>query len=206
MKFVKQTTLTFMVLISVAYINFSFAQPPKDTTEFIEQTSVRSMAIIGAAEIALEVSRSQEVKAFAQKFISEYETVMNGVRELAETKNIEIAEENELKDRAKNLIFKERDQNSFDVAYANNQLPAVQQMILMFQEAADSTDYEVRNFAVSTLPQLRRHLLMTEQLYAGTAETKTDIYHDRDNQLDSNNSSADDEQNRRVPTTDRLYP
>lgn len=206
MNCIKQTSLALLVFISCAALNFSYAQPPQNAKEFIEQVSVRSMAIIGAAEIALDISRSQEVKAFAQKIISEYEPIKDAVNELADNEGLAIADEKELKETAKNLIFEERDQESFDVAYANNQVPAIQQLILMFQQAADSTDYEVRNFAVSTLPQLRRHLLMAEQLYAGTAETKTDIYHDRDNQLDSDNPDVDDEQNRRVPTTDRIYP
>lgn len=204
MNYIERTLLALVLLVPA--FSITYAQPPQNAKEFIDQVSMRSMAIIGAAEIALDITRSQEVKAFAQKIISEYEPIMESVNELAKSENIEIADKHELKETAKKLMIQERDQKSFDVAYANNQLPAIRQMILMFQDAADSTEYDVRNFAVSTLPQLRRHLLMAEQLYAGTAETRTDIYHDRDNQLDSDNPDIDEEQNRRIPATDRLYP
>lgn len=203
---IKRKLQALLLIFSFAWAGAANAQPPQNPKEFIDQVSVRSLAIISAAELALEISTSQEVKGYAQKMISEYESITNGINDLAQEKNIATLNEGELKETAKTLIFQERNQQSFDVAYANNQVPAIQQLILMFQEASDSKDYEVRTFAAGTLPKLRRHLLMAEQMLAGTAETKTDIYQDRDNQLDRNNPDAKDEENKRIPTTDRIYP
>jgi len=203
---IKRTLQALLIFFSFTFLSTGNAQPSQTPQEFVDQVSVRSVAIISSAELALEISSSQEIKGYARKIISEYEPILAGVKNLAKQKDIKVLNENELKETAKTLVFQERSQQSFDVAYANNQVPAIQQLILMFQEASNSGDYEVRTFAAGTLPKLRRHLLMAEQILAGTAETKTDIYQDRDNQLDSNNPGAENEENKRIPTTDRIYP
>lgn len=168
------------------------------TANFINKAVAKGVADIGAAELALEESSSQEVKAYAQIMIDDNMDINKTLVDLARDKNIQLANSDEFVDKALSLMVTPNEK-SFDVAYAKNQLRTHQEKIDWFQRAADSDDYEMRNIATSILPELRRHLLMAEQLVAATAETKTDIYQDRKNQVNTEANPGID----RVPSTDK---
>lgn len=179
-----------------------FAQSDRSTESFIDDALIRSSAILAAAELALEKSTSQEVRGYAQRITSEYNTINNQLRGLADTKDLKVADDDDLSRRSQDLVLNVQQQDEFDVAYGNNQVPAIQQIVLIFQDAANSKDYDTRTLATATLPKIRRHLLMAEQLLAATTETRTDIYQSRDNQLERDDGQG----STRVPSTDSLYP
>jgi putative membrane protein len=196
-------TLLFSLFV---FSSSSFAQnTPPDVSHtpesFIQDALIRSYAILGAAEQALEQSSSQEVKAYAQRMIDDYDTITSELSALAESKEFPV-QENEIQDSARNLVISEPDPQAFDVAYGKNQVPALWHIINLFQSAMDSPDGEIRQLATQNLPKIRRHLQMAEQLFAATTETKTDIYQDRKNQIDETGN----ESNTRIPTTERLNP
>lgn len=66
--------------------------------------------------------------------------------------------------RAKVMILKHRDGESFDEAYANNQVKAHRDTIELFNKASVSADAELASFAVATLPKLEHHLRAAEAL------------------------------------------
>lgn len=195
------------ILLSLAFISlFTFAQhsPPDQShsaESFIQDALVRSYALIHSAEQAMEKSTSQEVKGYAQRINNEYSSLVGELHDLAQDKDIPIQKE-ELSNVADNLSLAVNEQQAFDVAYGKNQVPAISQILNLFQQATELNDDEVSQFANHHLPHIRRHLQIAEQLFAATTETRTDIYQNRQDQLDE----QDTDTNRRVPTTDRISP
>jgi putative membrane protein len=111
---------------------------------------------------------------------------------LAREKKVQLSRGDELQERVKPLMLKVRVGEYFDIAYANNQVIAHQQTLRMLQRAVDSTDADIVTFARRTLPVIEQHLRMAEQLVAATAETKTDIYQDREGKTYDNHQHLKD--------------
>ena len=81
---------------------------------------------------------------------------------------MEVADDAELVSKAKAMILQLRDGESFDRAYANNQVVAHEQTIELFRQAVSSEDAQVSAFAKETLPKLEHHLQMAKDLVAIT--------------------------------------
>ena len=62
--------------------------------------------------------------------------------------------------------MEQRDGESFDEAYANNQVNAHEDTIELFKRAAMSDDVEIAAFAKQTLPKLEQHLKMAKEMAA----------------------------------------
>lgn len=66
--------------------------------------------------------------------------------------------------KAKAFVLKQRDGESFDEAYAKNQVNAHNDAIELFKKASMSADAELAAFAVATLPKLEHHLMKAKEL------------------------------------------
>jgi putative membrane protein len=185
---------------SLLFSSFTFSQPPQNVQDFITHMMVRSTAIIATSDLAMQNSTSQEVRGYAKKISSEYMAINERVKEFALDQNVPLPDRQKLTSYAGDLMLQGGEsQAAFDVAYGRNQVPAIEQIIRLLQSATEMDDQEVKGLADSILPQARRHLLMAEQLFSATSETKTDIYQNRENQIDEEPAVK----NNRVPTTER---
>lgn len=135
-----------------------------DVEDFVENASELNIAEIEAAKLALEKSSSATVKSFAQKMINDHTAANRELRSIASAKKVELEDDAALTDQAKAAILKQRDGESFDEAYANNQVAAHRKAIDFYQKASKSEDAEVRAFAVATLPKLQHHLTEAQAL------------------------------------------
>lgn len=146
--------------------SLSFAAEKIDADDFVEEVSAKGIAEVESAKLALEKSKSADVQAFAQKMITDHTSANTELKSIASKKNIEVADEAELATKAKKLILEQRDGESFDEAYANNQVMAHEATIELFEQAAISDDPEIAAFAKQTLPKLQHHLKMAKDLVA----------------------------------------
>ncbi|SDS57025.1 Predicted outer membrane protein [Halopseudomonas litoralis] len=141
-----------------------------DAEDFLEEASAKGVAEIETGQKALEESQSAEVKKFAERMIKDHAAANEKMAELAASKNLEISDEATLMDKAKTMILEAREGESFDAAYANNQVAAHEQTIELFEKAARSDDAEVAAFAKETLPKLKDHLKQAQALVEATPE------------------------------------
>ncbi len=142
-----------------------------DAEEFLEEASAKGVAEIETAHKALEQSQSAEVKAFAERMIKEHAAANEKMAELAAARNMEISDEATLMDKAKRMILEARDGDSFDAAYANNQVAAHEQAIELFERASRSEDAGIAAFARETLPKLQEHLEEARKLVEATPDS-----------------------------------
>lgn len=144
-----------------------------DAEEFVEEASAKNISEIEAGKLALDKSTFPAVKTFAQKMINEHSANNTELRSLATRKKVTLSDDAELTSKAKAAILKQRDGESFDVAYANNQVSAHKSAIEFYKEAAKSTDTDVRTFAVAALPKIQHHLQDAEKLVSELAKSDT---------------------------------
>ena len=165
-------TALFASMFGIASMNV-FADV--DTDDFIEDASAKNIAEVEAGKLALEKSTNPSVKKFAQKMISDHTASNTSLRSLASKKNVEMADDAELVSQAKEAILKQYDGESFDVAYANNQVKAHKAAIELYQDASKSKDTEVRGYAVAGLTKIQHHLKEAEALVSELAKNSKNI-------------------------------
>lgn len=135
-----------------------------DADDFVEEASAKGLAEIETSRLALEKSTSAEVRKFAQTMIDDHTKANQELSALARTKKLDIADDVELMNKAKASILKQRDGESFDEAYVNNQVVAHEKTVELFQKATHLKDADLKSFAQTTLPKLQHHLQMAQQL------------------------------------------
>ncbi|MCP8466272.1 DUF4142 domain-containing protein [Pseudomonas sp. ZM23] len=131
---------------------------------FVTEASAAGMAEIDAAKLALKKSQSPDVKTFAQHIIDDHSKANATLKTLAEKHRLQLAESASLTNQAKAKVLDVREE-SFDAAYANNQVGAHEEAVKLFTDAANNaSDTDIRKFAQDTLPVLQQHLEMAQDL------------------------------------------
>jgi putative membrane protein len=174
------------LLISIGAIAFAFAacanvfaQDGIDADDFVDEASAAGVAEIETAKIALQKSKSSAVRTFAQQMITDHTAANSELKAIATRKKLDVADEAELMNKARAFILRQRDGESFDVAYANNQVDAHVRTIELFQDGSRSTDADIKAFATKTLPKLQHHLEKAREL--ATTTKRAEGISDNDN-------------------------
>lgn len=140
--------------------------------DFVDKAAAGGIAEIETSRLALEKSQSADVKAFANMMITDHGKANDELATIAKKNDIEVPDTTTLVKQAKEKILDMRDE-SFDAAYANNQVKAHEETIELFKKEANSvTDdkvkgaTELKGFAQKMLPALEKHLEMAKKLQA----------------------------------------
>ncbi len=131
---------------------------------FIDTAAAKGFSEIEAARLALEKTKSTEVKSFAYKMIEDHLAINKELRQLAREKGHQLDEETDLINRARSMLLSLRETDGFDTAYADHQVAAHEQIVAIFQQGAQLDDFEVSHFAQRTLGKLEHHLKMARTL------------------------------------------
>ncbi|WP_085639138.1 MULTISPECIES: DUF4142 domain-containing protein [unclassified Pseudomonas] len=139
---------------------------------FVDNAAAGGIAEIEASRLALEKSASADIKAFATMMITDHGNANDELATIAKAHGIEVPDETTLTKQAKEKILELRDE-SFDAAYANNQVKAHEEAIELFKKEANTvTDDKVKGgpelkaFAQKMLPALEKHLAQAKDLQA----------------------------------------
>jgi putative membrane protein len=142
------------------------------SNDFVDNAAAGGIAEIETSKLALEKSSSADVKDFANMMISDHTKANEELISLAKKHDIEVPDEPTLVKKAKAKILDMRDE-SFDAAYANNQVMAHEETIALFKKEAETVtddkkpgNTELKAFAQKMLPDLEKHLEMAKKLQA----------------------------------------
>lgn len=138
-----------------------------DDDDFIDEASAKGMAEIETGKMALERG-TDVVRDFAERMIDDHGKANEKLKELAQKHDLDVSDEATLMDKAKAMTLRVREGESFDEAYANNQVNAHEQTIELFERASNSDNADISSFAEQTLPKLEEHLSMARELAAKT--------------------------------------
>lgn len=161
----KQMGLSFLLLAGTVG-----SAAAATSNSFVNDAAQGGINEVESAKLALEKSSAADVKAFAQQMVTDHTKANQELTTLAKTLDIEVPDEASLTEKAKKMILEMRDE-SFDKAYANNQVKAHEDTVALFKkEAASSDNAELKAFAQQTLPTLEHHLDMAKKLQAQHAK------------------------------------
>ncbi len=158
-------TLLAAALTSLALSAHAMNSADKD---FLEQAAQNGHAEVQASELAVKQAANPQVKQFAQQMIDDHTKVNTALTQLAKQKKVEVPDGPSIVQKTKALALRARSGDSFDRAYMDEMgVQAHQETIELFQKVTQSgEDADVKKFATDSLPALKGHLTMANQLMA----------------------------------------
>jgi len=138
-----------------------------DSTDksFIQDAYEDGLAEVSAAQMAQNKTANADVKAFAEKMITDHSKADAELKTLADSKKVTVATEPSLTARGKAKLLDTHSGATFDKDYASDAVSDHKKAVAAFEKAAnESKDPDVKAFAAKILPTLREHLSMAEAL------------------------------------------
>jgi putative membrane protein len=138
------------------------------TQAFVMQAAQANRAEVEEARYVLDHTDSQSVKDFAEKMVSDHTTALDQLKQIASTDGYTIPNGVDAKDQASLDRLKQKQGARMNMTYSSGQEKDHREVILTFEEAAQNRQLApaVRDYARISLPLLKEHLRMAQQLVA----------------------------------------
>ena len=135
--------------------------------EFVSRAGMAGLAEVQMANLALQNAQSAEVKAFAQRMITDHSTSNAELAQLATVKGLALPTELGGEHKAGLEHLTTLTGGEFDRAYMQHMVADHRATVAVFEKAATEVqDAGVKAFAEKTLPVLREHLSLAQQVSA----------------------------------------
>ena len=143
------------------------AKKPWNDDDFVRKAVQGGQFEIESSRLADEKASSGDVKEFATMMIEDHGTANETLDGLVRSKRITLPKDMGTVHVEKLEALKELEGPQFDREYTMCQIKAHDEAIAMFERATrEARDREIRDFAVKTLPTLRRHRSMLTDIEA----------------------------------------
>lgn len=168
MRYIKALLANLLVLIVFGPGVSAQTHDNLDTRSFIDIATRTTVLEIKTAKLALLKSDNADVKAYAQRMLSEQQAVLNGLQNLAQVTQVAVAN---------NAAFNEKQLNAggvapwlegekFNQAYSKRRLQERKKLVALIRKGMESSDANVRSYAKSALPVSLQQLYLAQQLPA----------------------------------------
>lgn len=136
-----------------------------EATEFARLAIGGGIAEIQASELAISRTTSPTLKQFAGQMIADHGTMDAALQQLAVQDGVAVPSSAGPEHYQARQMLENTPEPQFDQAYLQQQITDHQQAIALYEaEAQQGTDMSFRTFAEQSLPTLRHHLAMAQQL------------------------------------------
>lgn len=132
---------------------------PNDTKSFFEAAASSNLFEIESSQLALKTATDPELKAFAQKMVTDHTAASKKLKALAAKKDVTLPttllKRHEL---MLDVLKGEKAGKEFDAEYADKMVTSHKEAVSLFdQTAKKATDPQVKAFAAELLPKLQAH-------------------------------------------------
>jgi putative membrane protein len=141
------------------------AAPDTTAKGFLTEAAVGGMAEVDLGRLASSKASNPDVKAFAEKMVSDHSKADDEVKDLAARKNITLPTDLDAKHKAEHDRLAALSGAAFDRAYVNSMLKDHRKDVAEFkQESTMNQDPDVKAWAAKTVPTLEDHLKQVQTL------------------------------------------
>lgn len=138
-----------------------------DDAAFMRTAAEGNLAEVEMGRIAVQRASRDDVRQFGQRMIDDHGRANTRLVQLADTKSISLPDEPNLGQRMKADELRGKSGMDFDRAYVDTMVDDHQKDIDLYEkQVRDGKDAEVVAYARETLPALREHLQLAQQLAA----------------------------------------
>ena len=144
-----------------------------EDTQFMKDAAQSGMAEIKMGELASSNAESQQVKALAQKLVTDHSKVNEELKQLATKKSVMLPDA--VTEQQKTMLqhLSSLKGSEFDSAFKQHAVENHQKSVDKFKATSEKAkDADIKAFAAKTLPALQLHLALAKQLNAGPAATE----------------------------------
>lgn len=172
---------------------------------FMKQAATDGMAEVQRGQLAMKKSSDAEVKQLAQRIVDDHTKTNDTLRTLAQSKQVPLSATPSANAQKQAADMKKLDGKKFDQAWTEVMVKGHQKAVDVFTtESKQAQDADTRKFAADTLPALKTHLQMAQDVQKHLALSQT-----RDKSM-SGMSAMDDgafaHASRAVPATSATVP
>lgn len=157
------------------------AKEEKQATErtgahaWIKKAAQGGMAEVAMGKLAAEKAQSPEVRKFGQHMVEQHSKVNDELMKIATDKGVTPPSQLDAKHMAKKKELMQTSGAEFDKKYMEAQVQGHKDMIALFEQGAKTYDGKLKKFAKETLPNLKKHLKMAQNVHAKAGmQAKTD--------------------------------
>jgi putative membrane protein len=131
---------------------------------FAKKAAVGGMAEVELGRLATEKASSARVKEFGQRMVDDHSKANDQLKQVASAEGIELPSEIDAKTKATIDKLSKLSGAEFDKAYMADMVKDHEHDVAEFAKAAKHSDSPVGSFAEKTLPTLRDHLKMAQDV------------------------------------------
>jgi putative membrane protein len=124
----------------------------------------------GLAQLAAERATRPEVKALAESIVREHDATYGPLQQIAERQSVRVADPEQLRIERERLS--KLSGAGFDREYLVEIIADHERAITGLQDAARSSDAQVKEWATAALPRIQRHLEEAQRLHGGTTPSR----------------------------------
>lgn len=132
---------------------------------FLQNAYEDGLAEVKAGQLGQSKSANADVKAFADHIVADHSKANAELKTLSDNKKVALSESPSLVAQAKGKMLDSKSGDGFDKSFAEAMVNDHKKAIEAFEKAAnEGKDSDVKAFAAKTLPTLKMHLSMAEEL------------------------------------------
>ena len=133
--------------------------------DFMMKAAEGGIAEVMMSQMALSKSSNDEVKNFSQRMIDDHTKANNELKDLASKKGVTLPTAPNAKQRSEQDRLNKMSGADFDREYMRTQVKAHNETVALFdKETRSGKDQETKSWADQTLPTLREHQRMANDL------------------------------------------
>ena len=166
---------TRLLMASAAAVALAFALPAfaaDSAQDFVDKAANGGMFEVESSKLATGKVQDQSVKDFAQKMISDHDGANAKLMTIAGEQKLKVPAELDAKHKS-NLEALQKTEGSLDAPYISMQKDAHAEAVKLFESySKDGDNAPLKAFAQETLPTLKKHQEMVDQI-ATTIDAKS---------------------------------
>ena len=146
-----------------------------DSAEFVKKAGVAGVAEVEAGKLGAQKATNPEVKAYAQKMVTDHTKANKELMGAAKAKNLEVPTEPDMLHKGMMEKFERQKADAdFDHDFMQQMVRDHEAVVELFQNASTDTnvDPELRSWAKKTLPTLEGHLKEAKALEGKLAKNQ----------------------------------
>lgn len=176
-------TLAFVWGGSSGYAQSRKGNDPNDTgaaaktsaadARFAKDAAMGGMTEVEMGKVAVKNASSDKVKQFGQRMIDDHSKAGDELKSVAAKDNVTLPAELDAKHKAMVDKYAALNGTAFDRAYMRDMVKDHEADVAEFQKEANAgTNYDLKNWAGSTLPTLQEHLRLAREA-ANTVDARS---------------------------------
>jgi putative membrane protein len=153
--------------MAAALMAAPFANASVSDADFVTKAGQAGLAEVALGNDASSMGKSDAVKHFGQRMATDHSGANEKLKAAAGSGGFKVPGEPSAEQKAFEMELKAMQGAAFDKAYASQMVKDHQAAVALFEDEAKSgKDANLKAFASATLPTLREHLKMAEDIAA----------------------------------------